>query len=146
MATSLKILVTGPTGTTGRAVVKELLDRGHKVTGMSRNPQHWGVHPDYTPVQGSQTGDVDALTEIVDGHDVVVSAFAPSHSYGAETYHGIVEGAWRMKVAVKRSRSQPYLIYIGGAGKSRMYILSLNPSANWRNVRQLRKSDRPRNG
>jgi putative NADH-flavin reductase len=113
----LKVLVTGPTGTTGREVVKTLLDRGHHVTGLSRNPESWGTHLRYTPLKGTQVGDIDALIEAVEGHDVVVSAFAPSHSRNLTTYIGLVEGAWRIKEAVKRCRKKPYLLYVGGAGQ-----------------------------
>ncbi|GKZ47905.1 hypothetical protein AbraIFM66951_011483 [Aspergillus brasiliensis] len=131
----LKVLVTGPTGTTGRATVKELLDRGHIVSGLSRNPEKWGQHENYRPVKGSQLNDLEGLTKIVEGHDVVISAFAPSHSAELMTYCGLVEGAWRIKEATKKSATKPYLIYVGGAGslldpKSGKVCLD-QPEATW---------------
>ncbi|KAL2832202.1 hypothetical protein BJY01DRAFT_254021 [Aspergillus pseudoustus] len=116
MSAPLNVLVTGPTGTTGRAVVNELLNRGHCVTGFSKHPARYGAHPRYTPVTGSQLNDVSELVKVVEGHDVVISCFAPSHDTGPATYIGLVEGAWRLKEAVKDSSNSPYLIYVGGAG------------------------------
>lgn len=60
----LKVFVTGPTGTTGRMVVQELLKRGHLVTGFSKNPQKYGADPNYKPVRGSQTDNVAYLGQV----------------------------------------------------------------------------------
>ncbi len=57
----LKVFVTGPTGTTGRAVTAELLKRGHLVTGFSKNPAKYGEHPNYIPVSGTVMNDLNAL-------------------------------------------------------------------------------------
>ncbi len=60
----LKVFVAGPTGTTGRMVVREFLDRGHSVTGFSKNPQKWGQDENYTPISGSVLEDLPALIKV----------------------------------------------------------------------------------
>jgi len=115
----LKVFVTGPTGTTGRTVTAELLKRGHLVTGFSKNPAKYGTHPNYTPVSGTVMNDLNVLKAAVEGHDVVVNCFAPSHNTSSDTYVGLVEGAWLLKDAVKAAKSKPYFIYVGGAGSLR---------------------------
>jgi putative NADH-flavin reductase len=60
----MKVFVAGPTGTTGREVVKEFLDRGHFVTGFSKNPGKWGTHENYTPVSGTVLDDLPALVRV----------------------------------------------------------------------------------
>jgi putative NADH-flavin reductase len=70
---NLNIAVIGPTGLTGSHVVVELLNRGHSVTGLSRNPESIGTHPRYKPVSLNV---FDATTEqfadALRDHDVVI--------------------------------------------------------------------------
>jgi len=68
-----KVLVIGPTGLGGSAITIELLKRGHHVTGMSRNPQRLGNHPNYSTISVDLTkASFDELTKLFQGYDVVV--------------------------------------------------------------------------
>ena len=79
---SLRVAVIGPTGLTGSHTVVEvipsislmkLLNRGHSITGISRNPNSVGTHPRY---KGVTINVFDAPTEefanVLKGHDVVI--------------------------------------------------------------------------
>ena len=46
---TLSILVVGATGHGGSYLCLELVNRGHRVTGMARRPAKLGIHPLYTP-------------------------------------------------------------------------------------------------
>jgi putative NADH-flavin reductase len=46
----LNVGVIGPAGMTGSYTVVELLDRGHSVVGISRNPSAIGKHDRYKPI------------------------------------------------------------------------------------------------
>ena len=73
----MKIAVLGATGRTGRPLVATLLDRGHEVTALVRDPSKV-AGSGITVVAGSST-DPDAMTALVAGADAVVSALGPTN-------------------------------------------------------------------
>lgn len=75
------ILLFGATGHAGRAIARELLLRGHKVTAVVRNLQNakrilWGVEH-FVVAEATRP---DTLHGICEGYDVVVSALGKSVS------------------------------------------------------------------
>lgn len=110
----MKIAVIGATGMTGAVIVDELLDRRHEVTAIARNPEKLAPREGLKLV-AADLMQPDSITPALQGHDVVVCAFAPGHSMGPEIYKGAVEAGWRVKRAVKAA-GNPYLIHIGGVG------------------------------
>lgn len=81
--TPLTVGVIGSAGFGGSYLTVELLNRGHSVIGISRNPQKLGKHERYTP----RSVDIDAvsieeLAERFNGIDVLVSEYGP-HTAGA---------------------------------------------------------------
>jgi putative NADH-flavin reductase len=79
----LKVGVIGPTGFGGSHLSVELLNRGHTVIGLSRNPEKLGKHERYMP----RPVDIDKfsfleLAEYFKDIDVLVSEYSP-HSAGA---------------------------------------------------------------
>ncbi|MBI2058537.1 MAG: SDR family oxidoreductase [Nitrospirae bacterium] len=74
MTAKLKIIVFGPTGGTGRAVVEQALESGHKVTAFSRSPfVPRGKSDGLTVLRGDAFDDA-AVSNAVKGHDAVVSS------------------------------------------------------------------------
>ena len=73
----MKVAVLGATGRTGRAVVTELLRRGHDVTVLARDPGKLVDGADSVRVVTGQSRDPAALTELVTGVDAVISALGP---------------------------------------------------------------------
>lgn len=66
----MKVLVTGATGFIGRHVVSQLVDRGHQVTALVRNPDRVHGLPWQQRVR-LVTSDIDAagFDDALDGHD-----------------------------------------------------------------------------
>ena len=119
--TSLRLLIVGATGGTGRELVAQALERGHRVTALVRNPAKLAVqHPNLAVVQGDVL-DGAAVEAAVAGHDAVLSALGHKRFLGptrilsdgarnlvvsmerhgvrrlvCETSLGIGDGAWRM--------------------------------------------------
>lgn len=75
----MKVAVIGPTGFGGSYTCVELLNRGHEVVGISRNPEKLGKHERYQPlaldVGGATT---EELVEIFKDIDVVVNSYNPA--------------------------------------------------------------------
>ncbi|MGN7861381.1 NAD(P)-dependent oxidoreductase [Microbacterium sp. 22303] len=70
-----RIVVIGGTGYAGRHIVQEAASRGHEVVSISRSEPSAPVDG-VTNVQGSVT-DLDALGDVFENADVVVSALSP---------------------------------------------------------------------
>jgi len=109
----LKIAVIGHTGMGGRALTKELLARGHQVTGLARTVPDTPAHAGLTHIR-ADVFDTDALGAHLRGHDAVVSLFSGGHEVDLEVYYRQAEGTRRIIQAFKRSQGR-YLLYVGGA-------------------------------
>lgn len=67
----MKVALLGATGPVGKRLLHELLNRGHVVTAIVRNPDRVPPHPRVTPC----AGDIDKPDELVSllrGHDAVI--------------------------------------------------------------------------
>jgi uncharacterized protein len=108
----MRIALFGASGTIGRRIAQEALDRGHTVTAILRHPDGLDLrHEHLTAVAGDVT-DPARVARAVAGHDVVVSAIAPSGDQQpqilVQAAHALIEGLPR--AGVKR------LVVVNGAG------------------------------
>jgi uncharacterized protein len=99
----LNIAVIGATGRAGTGIVAELLRRGHRVTGIVRNPETLPRHERLTPLFGD-AGDAKSLVSLIAGHDAVVTAMR---------YLGIDQAAL---IAAVKEAGVTRLLVVGGAG------------------------------
>jgi len=67
------IALIGASGRVGSRVLKELSDRGHRVTGIARHPEKIAQLPNVTAAKGD-VFDKDGLAALLRGHDAVASA------------------------------------------------------------------------
>ena len=67
----MNIIVFGPTGGTGRAVIAKLLADGHTVTAFARDPSKLPATPGLTIVKGDAMNPAD-VKRAIPGHDAVV--------------------------------------------------------------------------
>ncbi len=67
----MNIIVFGPTGGTGRAVIAKLLADGHTVTAFARDPSKLSPAPGLTIVKGDAMS-VGDVKQAIPGHDAVV--------------------------------------------------------------------------
>ena len=108
----MKIAVIGATGFVGANIIKELANRNHSVTAISRNAKetdHSNIH-----VVSADVTDIRKLVEILKGNDVVISAFNAGWS-NPNLYNDFLEGSKAIQEAVKMAGIKRY-IFIGGAG------------------------------
>ena len=99
----MHIALIGASGNAGSRILKELSDRGHAVTAIARNPDKIAKLPGVTAKAGD-VFDRAALTRLLEGHDVVVSAV----HFTASDPRVLID-------AVKASGAKRYLV-VGGAG------------------------------
>lgn len=108
----MKVAVIGATGFVGSHITNELTSRGKDVTGISRKAKT-SDQPNlrYVAVDARE---VDALAEVLKGHDVVINAFGPGWT-NPNIYQEFLEGSKIIQQAVKQSGVKRF-INIGGAG------------------------------
>lgn len=109
----MNIALIGGTGFVGSAVLEELLQRGHQVTALARNPAK------YTPRSGVKVVSADVLdaaqvAHAVEGHDAVVSAYNPGWTE-PQIHDLFLQGSRAITEGVKRSGVKRLLV-VGGAG------------------------------
>ena len=105
------ILVTGSTGTLGRALVPRLTGAGHEVRAFSRQPR-----PSSTPPGAWATGDLRAnagLDEALAGIEVIVHC--------ASAQRGDQAAAQNLIAAARRAGT-PHLVYISIVGVDRVPV------------------------
>jgi uncharacterized protein len=97
------VALIGASGRAGSAILKELSDRGHKVTAIARNPEKIAALQSVTAKKGD-VFDKTGLTTLLKGHDTVISAV----HFSASDAQTLIE-------AVRASGARRYLV-VGGAG------------------------------
>jgi putative NADH-flavin reductase len=106
----MKVVVYGATGNAGKEIVKELLARGHQVTGVARNIDSLKAIPGVT-TQTDDLSNVDAIAAVIKGADAVVTAYQPP----PDNPDALVDVTRREIEAVAKAGNMRLLV-VGGAG------------------------------
>ena len=116
-ANALEIVVYGATGKLGGPIVDEALQRGHRVTAVSRDPSQITLTaPGFNAVKGDLL-DTASIAEIVAGKDVViVSVRGVIGDSGSPTSALQFLAAENMIDVLFRMDPAPRYLHIGGSG------------------------------
>lgn len=109
----MKVALIGATGFVGTPVLAELLNRGHQVTVLARNPGKLAAQPGLTVVAADAL-DAAQVAAAVAGHDAVVSAYNPGWSE-LQIHDLFLQGSDAIVEGVKRAGLKRLLV-VGGAG------------------------------
>jgi putative NADH-flavin reductase len=109
----MNIALIGATGFVGAAVLSTLLQRGHQVTALVRDPSKLAPQPGLT-LAVADAYDPDAIAAAVRGHDAVVSAFNPGWNDPA-LYDNFMRGSAAIARGVELGGVRRLLV-VGGAG------------------------------
>lgn len=117
-ADALDIVVYGATGEVGSHIVQEALERGHRVTAVSRNPGKIASRHDNLAVVKGDLLDKTSVTGIVAGKDVVILSVR-----GVIGDSGLPESALQflsaemlVDVLYRWGDDAPRLLHVGGSG------------------------------
>lgn len=114
MVGQLRCLVTGATGYIGARLVPRLLDEGHRVRALARNPGKLADVPwrEQVEVARGDLADVESLIEAFDGMDVVyylVHSMGTSKDFAAEESRSV-----RNVVTAARRTGVRRVVYLSG--------------------------------
>lgn len=98
-----KVALIGASGNAGSRILKELFDRGHDITAIARHPEKIAALDGVRTVR-ADANDQQGLTEVLRGHDAVIS----SVFFTASDPHILIS-------AVRAAGVKRYLV-VGGAG------------------------------
>ena len=108
------VVLIGASGFVGTAILNELLNRGHKVTAIVRDPTKvTASNPNLKVVQADVT-DTDGLIEASKGKDAVISAYNPGWK-NPNIYEETLKNYPLIVDSVKKAGVERLLI-VGGAG------------------------------
>ncbi|WP_312568650.1 NAD(P)H-binding protein [Comamonas sp.] len=109
----MQVALIGATGFVGAAVLNELLERGHQVVALVRDPAKLAARAGLRVVQ-ADVMDAQAVQQAVQGSDAVLSAYNAGWS-NPNIYDDFMRGSRAIVQGVKAAGVQRYLV-VGGAG------------------------------
>jgi len=109
----MKVALIGASGFVGKAVLNELLQKGHEVIAIVRNPEKLEAQPGLTIVKADATN-VDELAAAIKGADVAVNTFNAGWG-NPNLYDDFLNGSKAIQEGVKKSGIKR-LLTVGGAG------------------------------
>lgn len=109
----MKVALIGGTGFVGSALLDELLERGHAVVALARDPQK------YTPRAGlsvvrADVQDAQQVQQAVAGVDAVLSGFNAGWG-NPDIYQDFMQGSRAIQAGTKAAGVKRYIV-VGGAG------------------------------
>lgn len=108
----MKIAIIGATGFVGSKLVNEAIDRGLEVTAIARNIDK--ITQDKVSKIAVDVNNQEVLSQALNGHDVVISAFNAGWE-NPNIYDDFITGSKAIQQAVKKSGVKR-MIVVGGAG------------------------------
>lgn len=109
----MQVALIGATGFVGAAVLKELLQRGHQVVALVRDPAKLAAQPQLKVVQADVL-DASQVQSAVAGSDAVLSAYNAGWT-NPHIYDDFMRGSRAIVQGVKAAGVKRYLV-VGGAG------------------------------
>ncbi len=113
----MKVALIGASGFVGAAVLNELVEKGHQVTAIVRNPDKVKKDENVTAVK-ADVFNTNELVEALKGHDAVISTYNAGWD-NPDLYNDFLKGAKAIQEAVKASGVKRFIV-TGGAGS--LYI------------------------
>lgn len=108
------VVLIGASGFVGSAILNELLNRGHKVTAIVRNPEKVSAKHDNLTMVKADVSDTETIVNACTGKDAIISAYNPGWT-NPDIYEETLRNYPLILEAAKRS-AVSRLLCVGGAG------------------------------
>lgn len=109
----MKVALIGGTGFVGSALLDELLQRGHEVVALARDPQKYAPRAGLTVVR-ADVQDAQQVQQAVAGSDAVVSGFNAGWA-NPDIYADFMKGSHAIQDGTRAAGIKRYIV-VGGAG------------------------------
>src|ERR1700712_4860091 len=109
----MKVALIGASGFVGKAVMNELLQRGHQVTAIVRNPENVKQADDVTVIKANVL-DENEVANAVKGTDAIINAFGAGWT-NPNIYDDFLKGYKAIQAGAKKAGIKRIII-VGGAG------------------------------
>ena len=114
-ADNKSIVVYGASGRIGEVIVDVALERGHKVIGISRNPEKLQVkHKNFIAKKGDLM-DVNSIRKLATGVDAIVISVSARAKDNRPENSLIVYATRNVQEALSMLENKPYIVQIGSA-------------------------------
>lgn len=109
----MKVALIGASGFVGSAILNELLERGHQVTAIVRNPEKIKQTENVSVIRANVLNQSE-VEDAVKGHEAVISAYNAGWT-NPNLYNEFLRGAQAIQAGVKKSGVKRFIV-VGGAG------------------------------
>lgn len=109
----MKVALIGASGFVGSAILNELLQRGHQVTAIVRNPEKIKPAQNVSVIKANVLNQSE-VEDAVKGHEAVISAYNAGWT-NPNLYNEFLKGAQAIQAGVKKSEIKRFIV-VGGAG------------------------------
>lgn len=113
----MKVALIGATGFTGAALLEELLNRGHEVRALVREPNKIKAKPNLDIIQADVTDEITTIASLK-GVDAVISAYNAGWT-DPNIFENYMKGSRSILKSTKQANVKRLLV-VGGAGS--LYI------------------------
>ena len=111
----MKVAIIGATGFIGSKVLDEAVSRGHVVTAITRSPEKLPSHANIIAAK-ADVNDVGAMTELLQGQEVVIHAYAPGRGIEAQESKDKQRAGTLSIIGATKAAGVKRLLAVGGAG------------------------------
>ncbi len=112
----MKIAVLGATGGTGKSLVEQALEKGHKVVASSRNPQELEIENENLEKIPSNIFDTESIKKVIDGSDAVVFSVGVSSMLKARKPGGVYEEGGKNTIKAMKEVGIDRGIFVSSSG------------------------------
>jgi putative NADH-flavin reductase len=112
----MNIILFGATGQTGREVLKQALERGHRITAVVRDPSKIDVNHERLTVVAGDARDAQSVLAAMPGHEAVINTMGPGGPSVSDQFLDILTEGTRNLVEGMRAAGIRRIVSMGSAG------------------------------